>query len=90
MVTDVNFNLQQFLSEMRAEMLTGFDRLDATAIQVRQDLVEHEMADLQVGAEVNRKLDEISRFRASVLWTIRTIVAALIVAGVGFLFTLLP
>ena len=90
MATDVNFNLQQFLSEMRTEMHAGFERLDVTVTQVRQDLSTHEMSDLQINADVNRKLDEIGRFKSAVLWTIRTIVAALIVAGIGLLFAALP
>lgn len=89
MDTNTDFNLQQFLSEMRTEMHVGFDRIDATVAQVREDLNTHEMSDLQVNGEVNRKLDEIGRFKSAVLWTLRTIVAALVVAGIGLLFAAL-
>ena len=90
MATDVNFNLQQFLHDMRSEMLDGFDRVDATAAKVRGDLVEHEKHDIIVAAETNRRLDRIddtqSKFMAGMWWTIRTIVAAILVGGIGLAF----
>lgn len=85
----VDFDLQQFLAEMRAEMHDGFDRLDAVASQVRTDLVSHEKADLMVSAEMGARLDEMQKFTSGFWWTLRTIIAALVVAGTGLIFAAL-
>lgn len=86
---EVDFNLQQFLSEMRGEMHDGFNRIDAAAAQVRTDLVLHEKSDLVIAAGINTRLDEIHKFTSGFWWTVRTVIAALVVAGMGLLFAAL-
>jgi hypothetical protein len=90
---EVSFDLQQFLSEMRTEMRDGFNRIDTAASKTREDLVEHEKSDLRVAAETNTRLEigvtELAKIQAALWWTVRTVVAALIVAGIGLLFAAL-
>jgi hypothetical protein len=90
---EVSFDLQQFLSEMRTEMRDGFNRIDTAASKTREDLVEHEKSDLRVAAETNTRLEigitELAKIQAALWWTMRTVVAAFIVAGIGLLFAAL-
>lgn len=81
----IDFNIQQFLSEMRGEMHDGFNRIDATAAEVRADLRHHEIEDLKVAKETAIKLNELDRMRDSIKWAVRTIAAAAIVAAIGLL-----
>ncbi len=83
---DVNFNLQQFLADMRDEMHDGFNRIDATASKVREDLQHHEKADLRVAADIQIQLDRAARFQSNARWMLRTIAAAVVVAAIGALF----
>ena len=89
METDVNFNLQSFLADMRGEMLDGFDKVHAVAAQVRVDLVEHEKSDLTTEGEIRTRLVTLELLHNSVRWALRTFIAALVIAAVGFVFSML-
>ena len=86
MSTDVEFNLQGFLADMRSEMLDGFYKVHAAAQIVRADLVTHEKLDITIASNVAARLVALEKLHDNVRWVFRTAIAALIVGTIGLLF----
>lgn len=80
-----DFNIQQFLSDMRAETNEGFNTIRLRSEIIAANLVAHERADILVQVLVESRLKEIEKVAASVKWFVRVGIVAI----VTFLFDLL-
>ncbi len=94
-----DFNLQTFLSEMRAEQRASLDSLDrqmeagfATiserASRISDDLADHELVDVRVAGEIATRLAALETLHDNVKWGIRSVVGAAIVAASTYVYHL--
>lgn len=82
----VDFNLQSFLSEMRAEMRDGFSDLTSQANQITMNLNSHEKVDIAALAAVNQKLSAVESFNSAVVKVLWTLCGGVVLGVVGVVF----
>lgn len=86
MDNDVNFNLQQFLSEMRSEMHEGFRVISVRAEHIAEDLATHKTEDIKMIALFDKRLTPLEGLRRDVRWIIATCIGAGLTSTVVLLF----
>lgn len=82
----MDFDLQSFLSEMRAEMHDGFKTSSAATASIADNLKAHQLEDASAIGETNVRLSQLEGLHASVRWVFRAIAGASIIAIVTALF----
>lgn len=86
MSSEFKFNLQDFLSDMRKEMNDGFEKVDASAAKIREDLVAHELHDTEIAGKTDSRLKSLESAQENIKWAMRALAGAGIVGTVGILF----
>ena len=95
-----DFNLQTFLSEMRAEQREslaelraeqreGFETITARAAHISDDLTDHELVDVRVAGEIATRLAALETLHGNVRWGIRSVIGAAIVAASTYIYHIL-
>jgi len=96
----VDFNIQQFLSEMRAEQQMahreitervhdGFEALSSRATRIAEDLQDHERSDTIIAQAHIARLITVEDTVGAVKWLSKAALGAVIVGIVAFLFDLI-
>ena len=75
----MEFDLQQFLSEMRAEMHEGFTSSAIVVKAVADQLTTHQLDDVTIQGETNVRLSRLEGLHSSVRWVLRATIGAGIV-----------
>lgn len=94
-----DFDVQAFLADMRAEYREdhrslatrvdeGFKELSATAMAVRDGLVQHTADDLVVAGSLDKRLAPIEKAIGSFKWMGRIFIGAVVVGVVDLMFHL--
>ena len=85
----MDFDLQSFLSEMRAEMHEGFKASSAATTTIADDLKAHQIEDVTVAGETNVRLSALEGLHTSVRWVLRAVIGAGIVGFITIAFDVL-
>ena len=95
--TNVQFNLQRYLEDMRrdqaeahrelsSKMDSGFKAITERASQIAEDLQEHEQADLTASGVLSTRLSNLEALHNTVRWLGRTAVGALIAGAITLVY----
>lgn len=89
-VTNMSFNIQEFLANMEEKLVEqmerGFTEVKATAALVAADLKKHTEDDTRVQNEIKISLKSLGGLQRNIKWFIRTLIGAVVAGSVIAIF----
>lgn len=91
---NVEFNLQQYLADMRGELREAHETLVAKVDQgfekAAQTIAEHELDDIRAFAALDGRIKPLEETQSSVKWALRTVAGAFLLFAFDFVVNHLP